>query len=175
MQIYHKGKLELNEDKCHFMCTRVPYFGEIISRHSVQLDPHKWHVLTNMPPPTNRKSTSILSKDYKIFRKVLLSYSKSVQAFVETDINKDRLDMEQHLPKAIWKSDCHHKDDVCMRFYNKKRTTVLESNPSDVRLGARLLQTMDGLWLQWDIGHDNTALQPIVFVPPPAQKQDTAT
>ena len=31
--------LKLNKDKCHFKCTLVPYFGEIMSRHGVKPDP----------------------------------------------------------------------------------------------------------------------------------------
>ena len=28
--------LKLNKDKCHFRCTSVPFFGEIISQHEVK-------------------------------------------------------------------------------------------------------------------------------------------
>ena len=28
--------LELNKDKCHFRCTSIPFFGEVVSREHVQ-------------------------------------------------------------------------------------------------------------------------------------------
>ena len=31
--------LKLNEDKCHFRCTSIPFFGEIVSRDGMQPDP----------------------------------------------------------------------------------------------------------------------------------------
>ena len=40
MQICSTESLKLNKDKCHFKCTRVPFFGQIVSRHGVQQD-HK--------------------------------------------------------------------------------------------------------------------------------------
>ena len=30
--------LKLNKGKCHFKCTSIPFFGEIVSRDGVQLD-----------------------------------------------------------------------------------------------------------------------------------------
>ena len=31
--------LKLNKDKCHFRCTSIPFFGEVVSRDGMQLDP----------------------------------------------------------------------------------------------------------------------------------------
>ena len=43
--------IKLNKDKCHFKCTSVLFFEEVISRIGVQPDPQKLKVLTDMPPP----------------------------------------------------------------------------------------------------------------------------
>ena len=37
LQICRKENLKLNEDKHHFRCTLVPYFGEIVSRQGLKL------------------------------------------------------------------------------------------------------------------------------------------
>ena len=47
--------LKLNIDKYHFRCMSIPFFGEIVSRDSVQMNPRKVKVLTEMPPPNNKK------------------------------------------------------------------------------------------------------------------------
>ena len=31
--------LKLNKEKCHFRCTSIPFFSEVVSRDGVQLDP----------------------------------------------------------------------------------------------------------------------------------------
>ena len=48
IQICHK------EGKCHLGHLWVLFFGNIIFRHNVQLDPYKLHMLTTMPLPTNK-------------------------------------------------------------------------------------------------------------------------
>ena len=35
LQRFRKVNLKLNKDKCHFRCTSVPFFGEVISRNRV--------------------------------------------------------------------------------------------------------------------------------------------
>ena len=35
LQIWGQVNLTVNEDKCHFRCTSVPFFGEVISRYGV--------------------------------------------------------------------------------------------------------------------------------------------
>ena len=47
--------LKLNKDKCHFRCTSIPLFGEILSRHGVKLDPQKLNSLTKIPSPKTKK------------------------------------------------------------------------------------------------------------------------
>ena len=50
LQICRQVDLKLNKDKCHFRCTSVPFFGEIISWHGVKPDPQKLKALMEMPP-----------------------------------------------------------------------------------------------------------------------------
>ena len=43
--------LILNKEKCHFRCTSIQSFGEVVSRQGVQPDPQKVRALTEMPVP----------------------------------------------------------------------------------------------------------------------------
>ena len=52
---YQDVNLKLNEEKCHFRCTSIPFFGEVISRQGIQPDPQKVKALTEKPPPKNKK------------------------------------------------------------------------------------------------------------------------
>ena len=47
--------MKLNIEKCHFRCTSIPFFGEVILRRRVQPDPQKIKALTDMPAPNNKK------------------------------------------------------------------------------------------------------------------------
>ena len=50
LQICRKVSLKLTKDKCHFRCTSVPFFREIISQHGVKPDPQKLKAQKEMPP-----------------------------------------------------------------------------------------------------------------------------
>ena len=55
LQRYKEVNLKLNKEKCHFRCTSIPFFGEVILRRSVQPDPQKIKALTDMPAVNNKK------------------------------------------------------------------------------------------------------------------------
>ena len=59
LQICTQVNLKLNKDKCHFRCTSVPFFGEIILQHGVKPDPRKLKALMEMPPPKNKKELQL--------------------------------------------------------------------------------------------------------------------
>ena len=58
--------LKLNKDKCHFRCTSIPFFGEVVSREGVQPDLHKIRALTKMPAPKNKKGAAGLLRHNKL-------------------------------------------------------------------------------------------------------------
>ena len=65
-------------DKCHFRSTRVLFFGEIVSRQGVQLDPKEIYVLIDMLCP-NKKQSLILSQ---VFWMTWENFYLPVQKFV---------------------------------------------------------------------------------------------
>ena len=46
---------KLNKDKCHFRCTSVPFFEEVILQNGVKPDTQKITTLMEMPPSKNKK------------------------------------------------------------------------------------------------------------------------
>ena len=51
--------LKLDKDKCHFRCTSVPFFGEIISWNGVKPDLQKIKALMEMPLPKIEKRSRL--------------------------------------------------------------------------------------------------------------------
>ena len=47
--------LKLNKEKCHFRCTSIPFFSEVVSRCGMQPDPQNISVLTEMLAPKNKR------------------------------------------------------------------------------------------------------------------------
>ena len=55
LKILWKASLKLNNNKCHFRCTSIVFFGEIISRDGISPDPRKLKALMDMSPPRCKK------------------------------------------------------------------------------------------------------------------------
>ena len=47
--------IKLNKVKCHFRCTSILFFGEVVLREGIQPDPQKIKALTDMPAPQNKR------------------------------------------------------------------------------------------------------------------------
>ena len=47
--------LKLNKDKCHFRCSSIAFFGEVVSREGVQPYLQNIKALTDMPVPKNKR------------------------------------------------------------------------------------------------------------------------
>ena len=54
LQRCREVNLKLNKDKCHFRCTSVPFFKQVISQNGVQPDLQKFKVLIEMPPTVKK-------------------------------------------------------------------------------------------------------------------------
>ena len=67
--------LKLNKEKCHFRCTSIPFFGEVISRKGVQPDPQKIKALTDMPVPNNKKELQAFLCIIYYLEKIFSRYS----------------------------------------------------------------------------------------------------
>ena len=48
LQHCEEVNLKLNKEKCHFRCTSIPFFGEVISRKGVQPDPQNVKALMDI-------------------------------------------------------------------------------------------------------------------------------
>ena len=55
LQTCRQVNVKLNKEKCHFRCTLVLFFAEVISRHGVKPDPQKLKALMERPLPKTKK------------------------------------------------------------------------------------------------------------------------
>ena len=60
LQRCRQVNLKLNKGKCHFKCTSVPFFGEIISWNGIQQNLQKIKALVEMPPPNKKELQAFL-------------------------------------------------------------------------------------------------------------------
>ena len=119
--------LKLNKDICHFRCTSIPFFSEVVSREGIQLDPQKIRGLTKMPAPKNKK-------ELQAFLGIINYLSK---------FSPDKLEVCKPLrkltsSKAMWMWDVSYqqwfekaklsiKVEMCMKFYDDTQLLYLKN------------------------------------------------
>ena len=165
LQMCRQANLKQNKDKCHFMCSSIPFFGKLISQQCVSQEPRKVQALKDMPPTKSK-----IKKELQLFLGIINYLSKFSWATAEVCKPLQKLTSV----KADWTwngmyQDLHDrakkivKKDVCMKFYKASRTLYLETDASDVDLGARLLQVRDGTNCRCDKMPDSATLFHIAF------------
>ena len=165
MQQCEEVHLKLNKEKCHFRCTSIPCFGEVISREGVQPDPQKIKALMDMLAPKEKKQ-----KELQAFLGII-NYLGKISP-VPPDICDPLCKLTSS--KVIWTWNASYqalfnraksliKADMYMKFYDNTKPLYLETDASGVGLGVALLQMHEETACQKDIVPDNTTLCPIAF------------
>ena len=111
--VIQKIKSKPNKDKCHFRCTRVLFFREIISGHVVWPDPWALHAFAEIPLPRSKK---VFFRCYERHEQVFPGHWWNNQANEEIDISEYWLDMEQYVPGIIWQGKGYHKERYWYEF-----------------------------------------------------------
>ena len=160
VRICRQANLKLNEDKCLFWCTSIPFFREVISWSGMSPNPKKVQVLVVMPPPKCKKELQLF-----------LGIANYLSRFSLTiaEICKPR--RSSHW----WRKNSHGM--ACIRSYMTKPKTSGKIHAWKFSIKApisgyrclqcqprvSLLQVGGGMKCRLDITPENTALHPIAF------------
>ena len=110
--------LKLNKDKCHFRCTSILFFGEVVSREGIKPDLQKIKALAEMSAPK-------IKKELQAFLGIINYLSKFSPDMSEVCKPLRRLTSS----KAMWTWDASYqqqfkkaksliKVEMCMKFYD---------------------------------------------------------
>ena len=155
--------LKLNKEKCHFRCTSIPFFGEVILRKGVQPDLQKIKALPDIPTPNNKKELQAFLSIINSLGKFSPGTAENVwtpcASWLPAKQYGHRMHLTSHyLPKAKLLIN----SDMCMKFYDTK-LLYIETDASRVGLGAALLQMWEETTCQKDMVPNNKILHPIAF------------
>ena len=155
--------LKLNKEKCHFRCTSISFFGEVILRKGVQPDPQKIKVLMDMPPPNNKKELQVFLGIINYLSKFSPGTADMYDPLCKLTLSEVTWIWNASYQSLFSRVKLLIKSDICMKFYDDTKPLYLETDASWVGLGAALLQTQNGTTCQKDTVPDNTILHPIAF------------
>ena len=163
LQRCRQVNLMLHKDNCHFRCTSVPFFGEVISWNGVKPNLQKIKALMEMPHPKN-------TKELQAFLGIinyLGTFSPSTASTCEPlwKLTSSRVVWMRNISyQGLYiKAKSLIQKDVCMKLYNETKPLYLETDASGIGLGTALLQTRDGTTFSKDAAPDNTILRPIAL------------
>ena len=163
IQQYEEVNLKLNKEKCHFRCTSILFFGEVISREGVQPDPQKIKALMDMPVPKNKKELHAFLGIINYLGKLSPGTADICDPLHKLTSNKVTWTWNASYLALFNKAKSLIKVDMCMKFYDDTKPLYLETDTSRVGLGVALLHMHEGTACQKDVALDNTTLYPIAF------------
>ena len=149
--------------KCHFRCTSIPFFGEVVSRQGIQPNPQKVKALMEMPAPQNKKELQAFLGIINYLNKFSVDTSEACEPLRNLTSSKATLMWNASYQQLFDKTKSLIKVEMCMKFYDDTKLLYLETDASGISLGAPLLQLRDNMNCPKDTVPDNTTLCPIAF------------
>ena len=123
LQRCREVNLKLNKGKCHFRCTSVPFFGEVISQNGVKQDLQKIKAFVEMPTPNNRKELQAFLGIIKYLGKIF----PSTASRVVWTWNKSYQTLYSKAKLLI-------KKDEYMKFYDETKPLYLKTDAFQIEL-----------------------------------------
>ena len=155
--------LKLNKEKCHFRCTSIPFFGEVVSKR-------RSPTRSMEDQSTDQNASTKNKKELQAFQGIINYLGKFSPGTGE--VCKPLCKLKSC--KLMWTCNASYqqlfinakliiKADVCMNFYNNSKLLYLETNASGIGLGAVLLQLCNNTVCQKGVAPKNITLCPIAF------------
>ena len=139
-------------------------FGEVISKYGMIPDPHELKVLLEIPPPKTKKKLQAFLGIIDYLNKFSPSTECVCESLRQLTSSKTEWTWNATYQKLSDKAKSIIKEDACMKFYEEIHPLYLETDSSEVGLGAAQLQTRNGICCPRDKVPDNSILRPIAFV-----------
>jgi hypothetical protein len=141
----NKSNFKVKLEKCQFACETVKFLGHVISRDGIHPDPDKIAKIKDTPAPKNVTSL-------QRFLGLCNYYRKFVKDFAE--IARPLYDLVGSTKTWNWTSECDAafnnlkealtSEPVMVTFPNYSHDFVLETDASEMAIGAVLNQVIDG-------------------------------
>ena len=141
LQQCREVNLKLNKDKCHFRCTSIPFFREVISRNGVQAGSQKIKALMDMPSHNNKKELQAFLGVINYLGKFSPDTISVCEPLQKLTSGRAAWMLNVSYQTIYNKAKCLIETDVCMKFYSDTKPFYLETDASGVGLGTTLLQT----------------------------------
>lgn len=140
-----KAGLKLKPQKCKLFQRKVKYLGHVVSDQGISTDPEKLAKVSEWPTPR-------CLKDVRSFIGLCSYYRKFVRNF--SNVAKSLFDLMKKDAKFVWDDNCQEAFEtlkyelthsVVLAYPDFSKPFILDTDASDVGIGAVLSQNIDGV------------------------------
>ena len=139
---------------------QVPFFEEIISRNGVKPGPQTLKAMIEITPPKTKNELPSIPWNKNKFSPITADVCEALRQLTSV---KAEWTLNADYQKSFNKAKSIIKADAFLKFYNETKPLYLETDVSEVGLGADLLQTINGTSCPRDVAPDNNIHRPIIF------------
>ena len=141
-----KSGLKLSPFKCNFMLSEIKYLGHIISKDGIQTDPEKLKVIKEWPIPVTENQLISFLGFCGYYRRFIKDYANLTSPLEKicNKKNKNEISWNDEAVKAFNTLKGLLILPPVLSFPNDKDIFILDTDASDVALGAVLSQLQAG-------------------------------
>ena len=140
----HQYNLKLKPHKCCLLQTEVPFLGRLVSNKEIAVDPNKVQAVLAWSVPHNKTDVESFLGFIKYHRDHIKEYAHISACLYELTGLKNQFDWTTRHQSAFKRlQDCL----VCapmLSYTNNQDTFILDTDASDIAIGAELLQVQNG-------------------------------
>ena len=138
--------LRIKVEKCAFHKKEVPFLGHIVGIKGIRMDPKKIEAIRDWPVPKTVKEVQGFLGFANFNRHFIEKYSHKAEPLTRLTRQNERFywGPEQQQAFNTLKSACTTQP--VLRLYDPKRRCRIETDASDLAIGACLTQEYEGKW-----------------------------
>ena len=138
--------LKLNPKKCEFHRKRVKYLGHLIGREGIQMDPEKVRAIADWPIPTTVKEVQGFLGFVNFNRTFIKSYSSIAEPLTRLTKKDEPFNWTIRQEEAFNELKLACCQEPVLKLFDPQKPVRLETDASDLAIGACLSQEYDGKW-----------------------------
>ena len=146
LKCLNERDLRLKPEKCEFHREEVDFLGFVVGRNGIRIDPNKVKAIKEWPTPTDVKELQSFLGFVNYNRKFVKGYSAKAVPLTNLTAKDKPWSWGEKEQTAFESLQQACTKDPVMRMFDPKKPVRLETDASDLAIGACISQEYDGKW-----------------------------
>ena len=152
LQRLRDHNLTINPTKCSFDLSEVDFFGLIVSKDGIKMDPTKVEAIINWPTPTSVRDIQVFIGFANFYRRFIKNFSSIIEPLLYLTRKTTIFNWNDSSQQAFDTLKSSFSSASILRYYDFSKQAIVEPDASDFAIGSVLSQF-----------DNNGVLHPIAF------------